>query len=138
MKVHTYMLPDPTFTWADMKTDKNGLVPVIVQDEKTMEVRMLAYMNEESFNMTIQTGRMTYFSRSRHELWVKGLTSGNIQYVKSLVADCDKDTILATVYQEGDISCHTGSRTCFFNTITSLPEDESAKNKAAKSPWSEK
>ena len=77
---------------------------------------MLAYMNEEAFNTTINIGKMTYYSRSRQELWTKGLTSGHIQYVKSLTADCDFDTILAKVSQVG-AACHTGNRTCFFNNI---------------------
>jgi phosphoribosyl-ATP pyrophosphohydrolase/phosphoribosyl-AMP cyclohydrolase len=77
---------------------------------------MLAYMNEEAFNTTINIGKMTYYSRSRQELWTKGLTSGHIQYVKSLTADCDFDTILAKVSQVG-AACHTGNRSCFFNNI---------------------
>jgi len=77
---------------------------------------MLAYMNEEAFNTTIHIGKMTYYSRSRQELWTKGLTSGHIQYVKSLTADCDFDTILAKVSQVG-AACHTGNRSCFFNNI---------------------
>ena len=77
---------------------------------------MLAYMNEEAFNTTINIGKMTYYSRSRKELWTKGLTSGHIQFVKSLTADCDFDTILAKVSQVG-AACHTGNRSCFFNNI---------------------
>ena len=82
-------------SWAKFKLNSDGLVPVIVQDYKTDEVLMLAYMNEEAFQMTLQTGKMTYWSRSRKELWIKGLTSGHFQYVKSLTLDCDNDTILA-------------------------------------------
>ena len=78
---------------------------------------MLAYMNEEAFNTTIRIGKMTYWSRSRQELWTKGLTSGHIQYVKSLTADCDYDTILAEISQVGGIACHTGAPSCFFNNI---------------------
>ena len=77
---------------------------------------MVAYMNEEAYNRTIETGTMTYYSRSRNELWVKGLTSGHFQYVKELYCDCDLDTILAKVEQVG-AACHTGSRSCFFNEI---------------------
>ena len=77
---------------------------------------MVAYMNEESLNATIRTGKMTYFSRSRQSLWVKGETSGHFQYVKSLTADCDFDTILAKVSQVG-VACHTGAPSCFFNEI---------------------
>ena len=77
---------------------------------------MLAYMNEESYEKTLLTGKMTYYSRSRQELWLKGETSGHYQYVKSLTADCDKDTILAKVSQVG-AACHTGARSCFFREI---------------------
>jgi phosphoribosyl-ATP pyrophosphohydrolase/phosphoribosyl-AMP cyclohydrolase len=106
----------PDLQWSDLKLNSDGMVPVIVQDYRTNEVLMLAYMNEEAFNTTINIGKMTYYSRSRQELWTKGLTSGHIQYVKSLTADCDFDTILAKVSQVG-AACHTGSRSCFFNKI---------------------
>ena len=106
----------PDLNWSDLKLNSDGLVPVIVQDYLTDEVLMMAYMNEEAFNTTINIGKMTYYSRSRKELWVKGLTSGHIQYVKSLTADCDYDTILAKVSQVG-AACHTGNKTCFFNNI---------------------
>ncbi len=108
---------EPKLSWSDLKVNGDGLVPVIVQDYQTHEVLMLAYMNEEAFNTTIRIGKMTYYSRSRQELWIKGLTSGHIQYVKSLTADCDYDTILAKVSQVGGISCHTGAANCFFNEI---------------------
>lgn len=107
---------EPALKWADLKKNFEGMVPVVVQDYRTDQVLMLAYMNEEAFNTTIHTGRMTYFSRSRNELWMKGMTSGHIQYVKSLTADCDLDTILAKVSQVG-VACHTGSPSCFFNEI---------------------
>ena len=106
----------PDLQWSDLKLNSDGMVPVIVQDYRTDEVLMLAYMNEEAFNTTINIGKMTYYSRSRQELWTKGLTSGHIQYVKSLTADCDFDTILAKVSQVG-VACHTGNRSCFFNNI---------------------
>ncbi|MBO5303559.1 MAG: bifunctional phosphoribosyl-AMP cyclohydrolase/phosphoribosyl-ATP diphosphatase HisIE [Lachnospiraceae bacterium] len=102
--------------WSDFKVNSDGMVPVIVQDYRTDEVLMLAYMNEEAFLCTINSGKMTYFSRSRQEIWMKGETSGHIQYVKSLTADCDFDTILAKVSQIG-VACHTGNPTCFFNPI---------------------
>ena len=102
--------------WSDLKTNSDGLVPVIVQDYRTDEVLMLAYMNEEAYLTTINLGKMTYWSRSRDELWTKGITSGHYQYVKSLTADCDYDTILAKVSQVG-VACHTGHETCFFNEI---------------------
>ncbi|MBD5444313.1 MAG: bifunctional phosphoribosyl-AMP cyclohydrolase/phosphoribosyl-ATP diphosphatase HisIE [Lachnospiraceae bacterium] len=104
--------------WKDFKLNSDGHVAVVVQDYKTDEVLMVAYMNEEAYNMTLKTGKMTYYSRSRDELWVKGETSGHYQYVKSLTADCDKDTILAKVSQIG-AACHTGSHSCFFNEIMS-------------------
>ena len=106
----------PAFTWADIKTDEKGLVPVVVSDFRTNEVLMVAYMNEEAFNETIRTGRMVYYSRSRQEQWVKGLTSGHFQYVKSMYIDCDHDTVLAKVHQIG-AACHTGSYSCFFNEV---------------------
>jgi len=106
----------PDLNWSDFKLNSGGMIPVIVQDYKTDEVLMLAYMNEEAFNTTINIGKMTYYSRSRNELWTKGLTSGHLQYVKSLTADCDYDTILAKVSQVG-VACHTGAKTCFHNNI---------------------
>ncbi|MCR5195747.1 MAG: bifunctional phosphoribosyl-AMP cyclohydrolase/phosphoribosyl-ATP diphosphatase HisIE [Pseudobutyrivibrio sp.] len=107
---------EPKLSWADLKPNSDGLVPAVVQDFQTGEVLMVAYMNEESLNNTIRTGKMTYFSRSRQSLWVKGETSGHFQYVKSLTADCDFDTILAKVSQVG-VACHTGAPSCFFNEI---------------------
>ncbi len=95
---------------------QGGLLPVIVQDYKNKDVLMLAYMNEEALKKTLETGKGTYFSRSRNELWLKGETSGCYQYVKSLTADCDYDTILMEVDQI-KAACHTGKRSCFFNTI---------------------
>lgn len=107
---------EPKFTWSDIKTNSDGMVPVIVQDIKTDAVLMLAYMNEESYYKTMELGMMTYWSRSRNELWTKGLTSGHVQYVKELYLDCDNDTILAKVEQTG-AACHTGSYSCFFKEI---------------------
>ena len=100
----------------DFKLMDNGLIPAVVQDYRTNEVLMVAYMNKESYKKTIETGKMTYYSRSRQELWLKGDTSGHYQYVKSLMLDCDNDTILAKVRQIG-AACHTGSRTCFFKEL---------------------
>lgn len=112
-----------TFTGAipfsEFKLNGDGLIPVIVQDYKTDEVLMLAYMNEESYNATLRTGKMTYFSRSRKELWVKGLTSGHFQYVRSISIDCDNDTLLAKVKQVG-AACHTGNRSCFYRELMSM------------------
>lgn len=107
---------EPAFKWSDFKLNSDGLIPVIAQDYRTGEVLMLAYMNEEAYAKTIMTGKMTYYSRSRKELWMKGFTSGHIQYVKSLTADCDHDTILAKVSQIG-AACHTGNYSCFHNEI---------------------
>jgi len=102
--------------WSSLKLNSDGMIPVIVQDYQTNEVLMLAYMNEEAFQTTLETGKMTYYSRSRQELWIKGLTSGHYQYVKMLKADCDRDTILARVSQVG-AACHTGNRSCFFTEM---------------------
>ena len=102
--------------FSEFKLNADGLIPVVVQNYETSEILMVAYMNEESYNMTVETGRMTYFSRSRQALWVKGETSGHFQYVKSMQIDCDKDTILAKVEQIG-AACHTGNPTCFFTDL---------------------
>ena len=104
------------FTWVDFKKNSDGMVPVVVQDAENDEVLMLAYMNEEAFETTLRLGKMTYWSRSRSELWTKGLTSGHVQYVKQLLIDCDNDTILAKVEQVG-AACHTGNRTCFYRKL---------------------
>ena len=109
--------------WEEFKLNGDGLIPVVVQDYKTDEVLMVAYMNEEAFRATLRTGKMTYWSRSRQELWVKGLTSGHFQYVKSLTLDCDNDTLLAKVDQIG-AACHTGNRTCFFQTLMKKEYDD--------------
>ena len=85
---------EPALGWNDLKKNSDGMVPVVVQDYRTDEVLMVAYMNEEAFDATLHTGRMTYYSRSRQTLWTKGMTSGHVQYVKSLTADCDFDTII--------------------------------------------
>ena len=106
----------PALSWDELTLNSDGMIPVIVQDYKTKQVLMLAYMNEEAYRMTLATGKMTYYSRSRKELWIKGMTSGHFQYVKELSADCDKDTLLARVSQIG-AACHTGSYSCFFQEI---------------------
>ena len=106
----------PAFSWNELKKNNDGLVPVIIQDYRTEEVLMMAYMNEQAYYDTLSTGKMHYYSRSRDEQWLKGETSGHFQFVKSLTADCDLDTILAKVKQIG-AACHTGSRSCFFNEI---------------------
>lgn len=118
---------DAKLQWSDFKLNSDDQVPVVVQDYKTNEVLMVAYMNEESFNRTIQSGKMTYYSRSRAQLWLKGETSGHFQYVKSLTADCDYDTILAKVNQIG-VACHTGAKSCFFNEIVAKDFDKDSTN----------
>lgn len=102
--------------WDDLKLNADGLIPVIVQEDCSGEVVMMAYMNREAFEQTVKTRRMTYYSRSRQELWLKGETSGHFQYVHSLYADCDKDTLLARITQVG-AACHTGRHSCFFQEI---------------------
>ncbi|MBQ9825453.1 MAG: phosphoribosyl-AMP cyclohydrolase [Solobacterium sp.] len=94
----------------------NGLVPCIVQDYKTLQVLMLAYMNEESLQKTVETGLATYWSRSRGELWVKGETSGHYQHVKEILVDCDEDTFLLKVDQD-TAACHTGKYSCFYRNL---------------------
>ncbi|MBO5425876.1 MAG: bifunctional phosphoribosyl-AMP cyclohydrolase/phosphoribosyl-ATP diphosphatase HisIE [Lachnospiraceae bacterium] len=110
-------------SFSEFKLNQDGLIPVIVQDYKTDEVLMMAYMNEEAYNKTLETGTMTYFSRSRSSLWVKGETSGHFQYVQKLSIDCDKDTLLAKVKQIG-VACHTGNPTCFFTDILKKDYDD--------------
>lgn len=107
---------ESSMEFSEFKTDDKGLIPCITQDYKTGEVLQLAYMNQESYEATCATGKMTYFSRSRQELWCKGETSGHYQYVKELRLDCDHDTVLAKVHQVG-AACHTGERSCFFNEL---------------------
>jgi len=96
--------------------DENGLVPAIVQDVETDQVLMMAYMTEETLRETLETGQMVYWSRSRQERWVKGQTSGHIQAVEEVRLDCDGDTLLFMVDQEGG-ACHTGHRSCFYRRV---------------------
>lgn len=100
----------------NLKFDSNGLIPAIVTDFESGEVLTLAYMNRESLEITLKEGRTCFFSRSRQELWRKGETSGNVQHVMSITADCDMDALNVKVKKEGP-ACHTGSNSCFFNTI---------------------
>lgn len=109
---------ESSIPFSEFKLNSDGLIPVVVQDYKTDEVLMVAYMNEEAYRMTIETGKMTYYSRSRQELWIKGLTSGHFQYVRSIEIDCDNDTLLAKVKQIG-AACHTGNRSCFYRKLVS-------------------
>ncbi len=119
--VQTY---EPALKWEELKCNSDGLVPVVVQDYKTLEVLMVAYMNKKAYLHTLKSGRMTYYSRSRRQQWIKGETSGHYQYVKEMKADCDKDTILAKVAQVG-AACHTGNYSCFFNEIIKKEYDAS-------------
>lgn len=100
----------------DLKFDEKGLIPAIVQDHYTKEVLTLAYMNAESLAITIDERRTCFWSRSRGELWRKGETSGNVQHVVSITADCDKDALVIEVVKEGP-ACHTGAESCFFHTL---------------------
>lgn len=102
--------------WEELKLNSDGMLTVVVQDVATDEVLMVAYMNQEAYEKTLETGTMTYWSRSRNELWVKGMTSGHFQYVKELRIDCDRDTLLAKVEQTG-AACHTGNHSCFYTEI---------------------
>lgn len=96
---------------------KADLIPAIIQEESTGEVLMLGYMNKESLQLTLETGKTWFWSRSRQKLWNKGETSGHFQYVKHISGDCDDDTLLIQVEQIGP-ACHTGHKSCFFQTIT--------------------
>lgn len=100
----------------ELAFDENGLLPAIVQDAHTGEVLMLAYMNREALRLTLETGETWFWSRSRHQLWHKGATSGNIQRVVEIRYDCDADTLLVRVTPAGP-ACHTGQRTCFFRPL---------------------
>lgn len=125
----------PAFSWNELKKNNDGLIPVIIQDYRTEEVLMMAYMNEQAYYDTLSTGKMHYYSRSRDEQWLKGETSGHFQFVKSLTADCDLDTILAKVKQIG-AACHTGSRSCFFNEIAKKEYTEKNPQKVLDSVYS--
>ena len=101
---------------AALLKDPSLLIPAIVQDSTSKEVLMLAYMNPESLQMTLSTGKATYWSRSRKELWIKGATSGHFQQVQSISLDCDGDALLLEVIQTG-VACHTGEHTCFHTPL---------------------
>ena len=101
----------------DFTKSENSLLPVIVQDEKTNEVLMLAYLNREAWQQSLDTGFATYWSRSREKIWVKGETSGNTQKIKEILVDCDLDTVIFKVLQKGGAACHEGYRSCFFRKV---------------------
>ena len=105
----------------ELKFDEKGLIPAIVQDHYTKEVLTLAYMNAETLALTIAEGRTVFWSRSRQEIWRKGDTSGNVQHVVSITADCDKDALVVEVVKDGP-ACHTGAESCFFNEVNISPE----------------
>ena len=112
------MMPaEQNFSFLDVYFEKASLLPAIVQEESTGEVLMLAYMNRESFQKTLETGYTWFWSRSRQELWNKGATSGNYLHVQRMVTDCDTDTLLYFCLPDGP-TCHTGAYSCFFNEIT--------------------
>jgi len=100
----------------EIRFDERGLVPAVVQDAENGQVLMVAYMNAESLELTLQEGRTVFWSRSRHELWSKGATSGNVQHVKAIRVDCDADTLLFMVHQDG-AACHTCNRSCFYRRM---------------------
>ncbi len=101
----------------ELKYDSNGLIPAIIQDHKTGEVLMMAYMNERALEMTVESGFTHFWSRSRQKYWKKGETSGHLQEVKEILLDCDADTLLIKVIQHGPGACHTGHRSCFYRNI---------------------
>ena len=96
---------------------QNGLLPAIVQDFRTNEVLMLAYINQESWRQTMATGKAHFWSRSRNKLWLKGETSGHVQLVREILVDCDQDTVVFKVEQVGGAACHEGYRSCFFRRV---------------------
>jgi phosphoribosyl-ATP pyrophosphohydrolase/phosphoribosyl-AMP cyclohydrolase len=99
-------------------TKLDGLIPAVVQDETSNEVLMVGFMNDEAWKLTKQTGYVTFFSRTRNKLWMKGETSGNRLAVRQMLVDCDEDTVLIKVRREGDGNvCHTGQRSCFYTVI---------------------
>ena len=108
--------PHPVFKYLDFKKS-DGLIPVVVQDATSLEVLMFAYANEEALQKTIDTGFSHFYSRSRQKLWKKGESSGHLQIIREILFDCDNDTLLYKIDQQGDAACHTGRRSCFFNRI---------------------
>ena len=102
---------------AQLVYDDRGLITAVVQDEESKDVLMVAWMNQEAVRRTLDSGRTWFFSRSRKELWRKGDTSGHVQHVREVRYDCDGDTLLVLVHQEGP-ACHTGRRSCFYRTLT--------------------
>ena len=102
----------------ELKYDKHGLIPAIIQDAENNEVLMMAYMNSASLQKTLETGHTHFWSRSRQKYWMKGESSGHVQEVKQVLFDCDRDTVLIKVLQKGPGACHTGHRSCFYTDIS--------------------
>lgn len=103
---------------SELKFDQNGLIPTVIQSQANNDVLMLAWMNTEALERTFSTGRMWYWSRSRQELWCKGETSGDRQYLREAYVDCDADTLLFKIEQTGRGACHTGAASCFFRSMS--------------------
>ena len=106
-----------TFDPSTLRYDEKGLIPAIAQDAANGDVLMMAWMNQESIRRTLETGKVTYLSRSRQAFWVKGETSGNVQKLVDVYLDCDNDTLCFQVEQIGGIACHTGRESCFFQKL---------------------
>ncbi len=111
-----FSVSDPDPLLAAARFDAAGLVAAVAQDDATGDVLMLAYMNRDTLRQTLETGVMTYWSRSRQKVWVKGETSGHVQHVRSVAVDCDGDALLFRIEQVGGAACHTGHRSCFYRT----------------------
>ena len=107
-----------------LKTDQDGLIPAIIQDDENKEVLMVGYMNREAVRRTLESGRVCFWSRSRQEYWIKGETSGHTQTVRTVAFDCDADALLIKVEQKGG-ACHTGYRSCFFREVS--PDDNATR-----------
>ena len=105
-------------TQLDFSHSSNGLLPAVAQDYRTGEVLMLAWINQEAWEKTLETGFATYFSRSRQKLWIKGEESGNLQKIREILVDCDEDAVIYRVEQIGGAACHTGHRSCFYRKVT--------------------
>jgi phosphoribosyl-AMP cyclohydrolase len=117
------MFVDATFDPSSLRFDDRGLVPAIAQDAKSGDVLMMAWMNAEAVARTLNTGRVTYWSRSRQSFWIKGETSGHVQELVSMAVDCDRDCLLIKVNQTGP-ACHTGRKSCFYTDVTEGSEAE--------------
>ena len=118
LKSYRNLTKDMADNWIDrLKYDEKGLIPAIAQDAEDGTILMMAWMNRQALELTVSTGEVHYWSRSRQKLWHKGATSGHIQKLKKIYYDCDRDVILVKIEQIGDIACHTGARSCFFTEV---------------------